>query len=225
MTSMTDDARMACLEGMRTAIFDMDGTILDSMGEWRRRNAEYIRRQGIEPTAEQRAQMMQLTGRAVVLYYQEQFGFTTDFDTLCADATGRMEAEYRRGLPQKPGAEAYLRRLRARGVLCVVATATPEPMARMALERAGLAPLLDHIFSVGMIGGGKGEADFYDRLAGMLGVDKAGCVMFEDAVYAMRGAREAGLTVVGVTDGTNTSWRAQMQEVCDVIIDSFDELP
>ena len=215
------------LEKMRTAVFDMDGTVLDSMSEWRQLNTEFLRVRGIEPTQAQRAQMMQLTGRLVVEYYREHFGFETDFDALCAESGGKMEAKYRAGLPQKPGALAYLRRLGARGVRRVIATATPEPMARMALERAGLLEELDDVFSVDMIAGGqggKGEAAFYAQLAKQLGVPMETMVMFEDAPYAMRGARAAGIGVIGVTDATNEAQRAQIHALCDAVIDSFDEL-
>lgn len=216
--------RIAALDAMKTAVFDMDGTVLDSMSQWRVCNIEFIRSRGIEPTAQQRAQMTQMTGRMVVDYYREQFGFETDFDTVCGEAVGKMEAKYLAGLPEKPGALAYLRRLGARGVRRVIATATPEPLARAALERAGLLGALDEVFSVEMIGGSKGEAAFYARLAERLGAELGSMVMFEDAAYAMRGARAAGIPVIGITDATNEADRAAIHALCDAVIDSFDEL-
>ena len=58
----------------------------------------------------------------------------------------------------------------------------------------------------------------------MIGEKKEDCVMFEDALYAMEGARQAGLGVIGITDDTNEVVREQMQAVCDRVIDSYDEL-
>ena len=75
-----------------------------------------------------------------------------------------------------------------------------------------------------MIGVEKNDPAFYERLCADIGVDRADCVMFEDALYAMEGAREAGLGVVGVTDPTNAAYRGTMHAVCDRVIDSFDEL-
>jgi len=117
-----------------------------------------------------------------------------------------------------------LKRLRTRGVRCVVATATPANLALLALNRLNLISDLDYIFSTDMIGGGKSDPAFYDRLCAMIGAEKEGCVMFEDALYAMRGAREAGLGVIGITDGTNRLDREAIHAVCDRVIDSFDEL-
>ena len=59
----------------------------------------------------------------------------------------------------------------------------------------------------------------------IIGVPKEDCVMFEDSLYAMQGARNAGLGVVGITDATNARDREAIRACCDAVIDSFDELP
>lgn len=212
------------LETMKAAIFDMDGTLIDSMPAWRRLNSEFVRSHGIEPTPEQDAEMLQITGIQMIEYYKKHFGIETDFDTLCALACDQMEAVYRAGVPHKPGIQAYLRRLRARGVKCVVATASPARLALTALNTAGLVPDLDYIYSTDMIGGHKGQIEFYDRLSALIGVPREECVMFEDALYAMQGAKAAGLGVVGVKDSTNVRDWPEICRVCDVTITSYDEL-
>ena len=213
------------LEQMKVAIFDMDGTLIDSMSQWRRLNIAFVRNRGIDLTPEQEKALYSMTGRVVVDYVRDHFGIQADFQELLDIASARIETAYRNGLPLKPGALAYLRRLRARGVQCVVCTATPSRPALIALNRMGLVPELDAIITTEMIGGHKGDPDFFDRLCAFLGTGKAGCVMFEDALYAMCGAREAGLGVVGITDPTNEPDRARILEVCDRVIDSYDELP
>lgn len=209
---------------MKAAIFDMDGTLIDSMGAWRRLNVEFLRAQGITPTQEQERELMQLSGTKAVDYFRETFGIQSDFDTLCRLACQAMEAVYAAGVPAKPGAIAYMQRLRARGVKCVVATATPARLALVALNHAGITPHCDFIYSTEMIGLQKHDPAFYDALCGQIGVEKADCVMFEDALYAMRGARAAGLGIIGVSDPTNEDDRAAICAVCDRVIDSFDEL-
>lgn len=209
---------------MKAAIFDMDGTLLDSMRVWRNLNLNFLRANGVNPTPQQEEDMLNLTGRMAVDYAREHFHVDVTFDQLAEHAVGIIVPFYRSGAPLKPGALSYLKRLRARGVKTVLATATPAKDALMAVNQAGLTPHLDYIFSTEMLGLSKGGPEFYDELCALIGEEKRDCVMFEDALYAMQGARAAGLGVIGITDTTNMHDRAAIHEVCDRVIDSYDEL-
>lgn len=209
---------------MKAAIFDMDGTLLDSMSFWRRLNIEFIKARGVTPTPQQEEDLFNLTGAIAVQYFKENFGIETDFKTLLVSACEAIIPYYTAGVPHKSGALHYLKRLRARGVKCVVATATPAKMALIALNQSGLTPHLDYIFSTEMLGLQKSGTEFYDVLCGMIGEKKEDCVMFEDALYAMQGARKAGLGVIGITDPTNAHDREGIIAVCDRVISSYDEL-
>ena len=103
-------------ETMKAAIFDMDGTLIDSMTRWREMNGAFVRQMGIIPTEKQEADMMSMSGTMVVDYFKNEFGLETNFDALCVKACEAMEPVYSAGVPHKPGAAAYLKRLRARGV-------------------------------------------------------------------------------------------------------------
>ena len=209
---------------MKAAIFDMDGTLLDTMSVWRTVNLNFLREQGVDPTPQQEEDMLNLSGAMAIGYVKEHFGIEVEFEALMKHSISLIVPFYRSGAPHKPGALDYLKRLRARGVKTVLATATPAKDALLAVNQAGLTPHLDYIFSTEILGLSKGGPEFYDALCALIGEEKQDCVMFEDALYAMRGARAAGLGVIGVTDPTNMHDRPEIIAVCDRVIDSYDEL-
>ena len=221
MTTETTDR----LGGMRAAIFDMDGTLVDSMSEWRSLNVRFVRERGIVPTPEQEKELFTLSGLRAVEYYRETFGIETEYEELLKLSAAEMGRIYGAGLPLKPGARGYLQRLNARGVKCVLATATPARQALIALNRKGLVRHLDYIFSTEMFEHYKGEPEFYGELCAFIGERPEDCVMFEDGLYAVQGALAAGLGAVGITDPTNAYCRDALREACDLLIDSYDELP
>ena len=87
------------LEKMKAAIFDMDGTLLDSMTEWRRLNGEFVRQRGITLTEKQEADMMSMSEMMVVDYFRDEFGIQSSFAELCAAA---YDAIMRRGSGVSP---------------------------------------------------------------------------------------------------------------------------
>ena len=94
-------------ETMKAAIFDMDGTLIDSMAQWRKLNVDFVRSHGITPTLQQEKEMFSLTGRKAVEYYKETFGIEADFGDLLKKACSGMIAAYSAGMPLKPGTKAY----------------------------------------------------------------------------------------------------------------------
>ena len=91
-------------ETMKAAIFDMDGTLIDSMDEWRKLNSSFVREQGVQPSEEEEKLLYSMSGSMVIEYIMKRFGINVDLNLLVERAGGRMEPVYRRGVPLKPGA-------------------------------------------------------------------------------------------------------------------------
>jgi HAD superfamily hydrolase (TIGR01509 family) len=209
----------------QTALFDMDGTVLDSMGCWRELNVAYAQSLHIPITPQLRAELLTLSGTQFVRYFQEHFGVKTDLDDVFARAHAAMLPQYRRGLPEKPGAKAYLERLRVRGVQRVLATATPTELARVALDHSGLTPYFDLVTTTQMIGLEKSDPAFWLAVARRAGASPASCTVYEDVLYAAEGARRAGMDVIAIEDETNARDRDALRALSLRMIASYDELP
>lgn len=196
------------------AIFDMDGTLVDSMGYWKNLAAEYLGSQGIDPVpAEILERIRPMTMTQSGELFRREFGLTGD---IAAGMNAMMEAHYRRNIPLKPGVKACLEALRQRGVRMCVASATAEHLMEACLDRLGVLGYFEFLLSCETVGAGKNSPAVYYESARRLGAEPAETAVWEDALYAARTAKNAGFYVVGVYDDS-TDW-AEMKQLADELI-------
>ena len=184
----------------RYAIFDMDGTLADSMPAWAALDDHYLRAQGVEPDPARLAQVHTMTMSQGAAYFMEAFGLPGPPARIVAGMEAMMERRYRTEIPLKPGAADYLAALRGRGVRLCVATATAEPLARAFFTRFGLAGCFDFLLSCEDVGAGKTDPRIYLRAAELFGAPPGEIAVYEDAPYAARTAKNAGFHVVAVAE-------------------------
>ena len=198
------------------AIFDMDGTLVDSMAYWCGLGREYLRGQGLDgPTARQVEDMKTMTMEESSAYIAQAYGLSFTPQQIAADMTQRMVRHYRTDVPLKPGVAAYLDKLKADGVRCCVASATDTPLIRDCLTRLGVADRFEFMLSCSDVGAGKSSPLVYLTAARMLGAEPRQVAVFEDALRAVHTARDAGFYVVGVYDAATKGQWPQVAALSD----------
>ena len=178
------------------AIFDMDGTLVDSMGFWKHLATEYLQSKGISVISEniqERIKPMTMSESAAL--FKQEFGLTGDVE---AEMNTMMEEHYRRDIPLKPGVLEYLQA--HRDIKMCVASATAEHLMEACLRRLGVLPCFEFLLSCESVGAGKNRPAVFLEAARRLGAKPAEIAVYEDALYAVRTAKNAGFYVVGVYD-------------------------
>ena len=186
---------------MTAFVFDIDGTIIDSMpfhGEsWR----VFLERRGVAYGGE--AFLRQSAGRTGVELMRELFGAMSDEAAwaLVHEKEDAYRELFRPAFREIDGFRDFARRARSEGVRIACATAGDAKNIAFALEGLGMAGEFDALAGAHDVARGKPEPDLFLLAAARLGVDPAGCVVFEDAPLGIEGARRAGMHAVGVTSG------------------------
>ena len=177
--------------GLPTAIFDMDGTLIDSMPTWRSLNASFLTRHNLSapPSFVEELRQRSMHDSAQLLI--EKFSLSLSVDEIIAENNRYMDQQYE-VLREKPGASAYLKALKAAGVRMVVATYTPLPMALHALRAHGMLDCFEWVTTPDIEGISKNDPAFFLALAQKLGQDPAQIVVYEDMPAVMCAAKACG---------------------------------
>ena len=201
------------------AIFDMDGTLLNSMDYWALVADEYLQTVGISSGEDTSRFFLENGMKAWHTYCVEKFGLSATFDEAKRGIYDLMDEKYDTVIDVKEGAREMLDALLAKGVKMCLATATDRASVEKILKRLGIEKYFSRIFTSGEVGAGKREPKIYQVALEYLGTDKETTYVFEDAIYAMRTAYGAGFRVVGIYDKNVYATEDEVRANCHVYLD------
>ena len=203
------------------AIFDMDGTLIDSMGFWKNLATEYLTSKGImQIPADILERIKPMTMSESAALFKQEFGLTGD---PAAEMNAMMDAHYRNNIPLKAGVREYLENLHRQGVRMCVASATAEQLMEACLTRLDVRQYFEFLLSCETVGAGKSSPLVYREAARRLGAAPGEVAVYEDALYAVQTAKEALFHVVGVFDsGSSGNWKT-IEKIADEIIINWED--
>ena len=209
---------------LQSAIFDMDGTLLDSMGMWRTLASVLARNHGKEAPEDLDRRVASLGLWEGTAYCKEVCGLPGTVEELVNEIWGQIADFYQHHVEPKPGVVKFLSLLKMEGVWMYVATATDRPLAEAALRHAGIDGYFRGIITSKEAGQTKREGpEIYERAMRRLQSNKKDTVIFEDALHALQTAKAAGFRTAAVYDPSEPD-QAEMRRLADYYIESFEEM-
>jgi beta-phosphoglucomutase-like phosphatase (HAD superfamily) len=207
---------------LRGAIFDLDGTLLDSMYIWDELGKKYLESKGIQPEPDHAAIVNVLSLLQTAEYYQ-RCGVPGAVEEIMAGINEKCENFYFHEAGAKQGVKEMLDVMQSHNVKMCVATASDRYLVEAALKRNGIDHFFVDIFTCSEIGSGKDEPQIFEIALQGLGTGKSETVVFEDSLYAIQTAKKAGFYVMGVYDN---SWRYDwdfIQKTANFCIDDWNQ--
>ena len=208
------------------AIFDMDGTLLDTMPYWRYTGIEYMLAHQLPLFPDLIEKTFYTSSRKLIMENAARLGIAPDFDELVQELEAFMNRHYIYDANLKDKlVPKFLEALRADGKKLCVATGSPRYYARNGLRRLGLLGYFEFVTDNYEDRYTKDRPEYFLALAKRLGVEPARCWVFEDALYAMQSAKAAGMRVCAIEDATQRADREAIQALADRYILSYAEWP
>ena len=191
---------------LRGAIFDLDGTLLDSMPVWNTLASAYLHSIGHTPRTDVDAVVSSFSLRQAVRYFQAEYGVALSEIEIINDVKSLIRHYYEAKVQPKPGVSAFLQQLSGQGVKLCVATATDVQLAKAALIRCGLMHFFAEILTCDEVGVGKDQPLVYREALSRLGTARSETLVFEDARHALETAKADGFITVAVHDDSEPDW-------------------
>ena len=208
-------------------IFDMDGTLVDSMGMWRGLATIFLAHNGLCPKEEGLNEKVyhQMSISEMKDFFEKEYGLWYPDVKSFQDAYYRaIDPYYQNIIKPIPHVFDFLKLAKDEGFRMCVATATRTRSAMLALERLGFMQYMEFVICCDDVGAGKNRPDIYLEAARRLGYAVSECVVFEDAYYCARTAVNAGFYTVGIFEKNAPGEELPMRQICSKYIMGYDDL-
>ncbi|WEV41393.1 HAD family phosphatase [Bifidobacterium sp. ESL0682] len=209
----------------KAAIFDLDGTLLDSMDLWHQIDIDFFGRRHIPLPDDYMAKVSSMRSDEVARYTIERFALPETADDLIAE-WNRMAVEAYAHVDPKPNASQYLHYLKDSGARLAVATSLSPVLREPAMQHVGIADCFETVISVEETQSiNKTDPEIYLLAASRLGVEPSDCTVFEDLLDAVRTAKSAGMHVWAMEDDYSLTDRSAIATIADGMIHDFADAP
>ena len=204
-------------------IFDVDGTLLDSMHIWGELGKRYLGSVGIEAKPGLAKILFPMSLDESSEYLKNEYNLSDSVEQITEDTIMILSDFYRYEVAPKPGALAFVRKMQSKNIPMAIATSGDCRILDTALERLGIADCFVGILTCSELKTNKRVPTIYLRAAELLGTTPIETAVFEDVLYAVRAAKSAGFITYAIEDEASIHERTEIKETADFYLQNFED--
>ena len=212
------------LENIKGAIFDLDGTLIDSMWIWEKIDVDFLTENGHAVPENLKDEINHLSFQETAVYFKNRFNLEASIEEILARWHEIAIGEYSNNVNLKAGVLEFLDYLKAKDIKIALATSNSHDLLMPALNHTGITNYFDAITTTGEVSKGKNNPDVYLLTAKKLGVKPENCIVFEDILEAVSGAKKANMKVVAMYDKSAEYQKYDLIALTDKYIYDFKEM-
>ncbi|MBQ6774427.1 MAG: HAD family hydrolase [Synergistaceae bacterium] len=197
------------------AVFDADGTLLDSMHIWDELGARYLESMNITPEEGLSEILYDMSLEQSSYYLQTRYKINASLNQIQESILKIIENFYVHEVRLKPGVKNFLERF---NIPSVIATSGDKDLLQSALIRNGINNYFANIFTCSEFETNKNESKIFHECAKFLDSKPENIIVFEDALFAIKTAKESGFIIAGVQDDSNINYQSEIMKLSDYYI-------
>ncbi len=212
------------LNNIKACLFDMDGTLLDSMHIWKDIDIEFLGRFGYElpPTLQREIEGMSF--RETACYIKDRFDLPISIEEIMNIWNEMAFQKYSEEIFFKEGAFEFVKMLKEKGIRTAICTSNSRELVNAVAEHLDFMPYFDTIITSCEVGAGKPAPDIYLEAAKRVGVEPEHCLVFEDIVTGLTAGKRAGMKLCAVEDVYSADQKEAKKAMADFYVENYLDL-
>lgn len=212
------------LKNIKAVIFDLDGTLVDSMGIWRNVDIEFLEKRGIPLPEDLPRELESMEFMEVARYFRKRFSLPDTPEEIAAEWTHMAMDQYLNKISMKPGLREFLEYLKERKIPLGIASSNHRNLVQAALEGHGLEDYFSVIVTCSDVEHAKPAPDVYLEAARQLGITPSECMVFEDIPVGIQAGKGAGMRTCAVRDDYSQCQDKEKRGLADFYIESYTQV-
>ncbi len=212
------------LDNIEAVIFDLDGTLVNSMWIWRQIDIEYLARYGLKLPETLQTEIEGMSFSETAVYFKNRFQIPDTLEEIKKNWNEMAWEKYAKEVPLKPGAKEFLDLCKSKGIKLGIATSNSRELAANVADVHGLHDYFDCIMTGSDVEKGKPAPDIYLAAAAQMSVEPSKCLVFEDICHGITAGLRAGMTVCAVEDEYSAPQRDAKKELAHYYINDYTEI-
>ena len=209
------------LNDIKAVIFDLDGSLVDSLWMWRDIDIEYLGKFGIPLPENLQREIEGMSFSETAVYFKEHFNIPDSIEQMKEDWNRMAWDKYLHEVPLKEGVADFLSGCRDRGILLGIATSNSRELVENIADVHGFHNTFQCIMTGCDVAHGKPFPDIYLAVAEQLSVKPENCLVFEDIIPGIQAGKSAGMRVCAVDDDYSIADKAEKEALADYYIMDF----
>ncbi|WP_105616050.1 HAD family hydrolase [Vallitalea okinawensis] len=213
------------LQDIKAVLFDLDGTLVDSMWIWEDIDIRYMEKMNITynlSDLHENINGMSFTETAV--FFKETFNIKDSVEEIKEDWVEMAHDYYASKVPLKENVITLLNALKAKGIKMGIGTSNSRELVTLILETHGITHYFDSVRTSCEVATGKPSPDIYLKVAEDLGVQPKECIVFEDIEEGVTAANRAGMRSCGIYDEYSKDKKTSIIAIADYYIHNYSEV-
>lgn len=206
----------------KAIIFDLDGTLIDSMNVWSDIDKEFFKMHDLPFEEDYQKEIGHKGLKEIAAYTKTRYNLKESEDEIISIWLDMAKEAYAYKIPLKEGVKSFLEYLQSKNIKMGIATSNSLELTELVLKHHDIYKYFSKVVTVNELKTNKGSPDIYLHISDSFGLVPSECIVFEDLLTGIKTAKKAGYKVVGVKEKASLDKEKEIREIADLYISNYN---